>query len=371
MNTYRALTAGEIQQLEENGCRSTDWTRVRVNWTNDKSIRNVCDAKFSGDVRLGIFEKEFILPGGVPCICGVRHAHLHNVTIGDNCLIRKVGEYIANYQIGSDCLIDNIDIMAVEGRTTFGAGTEVSVLNETGGREVVITDRLSSQTAYIMALYRHRKGLHDKLAEIARRDAARMASGTGSIGNGVSIRNCGTLLDVRIGDFAKLEGVRRLRNGSICSNADAPVLIGSGVMAEDFIICSGASVEDGVMLNRCFVGQATKLGHGYSASDSLFFSNCQGENGEACAIFAGPFTVTHHKSTLLIAGMYSFMNAGSGSNQSNHMYKLGPIHQGTLERGAKRPPTPISSGRPAWEPSPWSWAAMSPIPTPPASPSPT
>ena len=48
-----------------------------------------------------------------------------------------------------------------------------------------------------------------------------------------------------------------------------------------------------------------------------------------------PYTVTHHKSTLLIAGMFSFMNAGSGSNQSNHMYKLGPIHQGTLERGAK------------------------------------
>lgn len=82
------------------------------------------------------------------------------------------------------------------------------------------------------------------------------------------------------------------------------------------------------MLTRCFVGQACHLGHTYSASDSLFFSNCQEENGEACAIFAGPFTVTHHKSTLLIAGMFSFMNAGSGSNQSNHMYKLGPIHQG-------------------------------------------
>ena len=33
--------------------------------------------------------------------------------------------------------------------------------------------------------------------------------------------------------------------------------------------------------------------------------------------------------------MFSFMNAGSGSNQSNHMYKLGPIHQGILERGAR------------------------------------
>ena len=51
--------------------------------------------------------------------------------------------------------------------------------------------------------------------------------------------------------------------------------------------------------------------------------------------FRRPFTVTHHKSTLLIAGMFSFMNAGSGSNQSNHMYKLGPIHQGIMERGAK------------------------------------
>ena len=55
----------------------------------------------------------------------------------------------------------------------------------------------------------------------------------------------------------------------------------------------------------------------------------------ACSIFAGPYTVTHHKSTLLIAGLYSFMNAGSSSNQSNHMYKLGPVHQGILERGTK------------------------------------
>ena len=58
-------------------------------------------------------------------------------------------------------------------------------------------------------------------------------------------------------------------------------------------------------------------------------------HGEATAIFAGPYTVSHHKSSLLIAGMFSFLNAGSGSNQSNHMYKLGPIHQGVAERGSK------------------------------------
>jgi len=52
-------------------------------------------------------------------------------------------------------------------------------------------------------------------------------------------------------------------------------------------------------------------------------------------LFAGPYTVTHHKSTLLIAGLFSFYNAGSGTNQSNHMYKLGPVHQGVFERGCK------------------------------------
>ncbi len=147
--------------------------------------------------------------------------------------------------------------------------------------------------------------------------------------------NTGVIENLRIGDYANICGAYRLKNGSINSNEEAPVYIGHGVICDDFIVSSGSHIDDGAMLSRCFVGQACKLGHGYMASDSLFFSNCQGENGEACAIFAGPFTVTHHKSTLLIAGMFSFMNAGSGSNQSNHMYKLGPIHQGTLERGAK------------------------------------
>ena len=143
------------------------------------------------------------------------------------------------------------------------------------------------------------------------------------------------IVNVKIGDRARIKGVSRLRNGTIISCPEAPVSIGMNVIADDFIIESGSEISDGVMLTRCFVGQACVLGHSYSASDSLFFSNCQGENGEACALFAGPYTVTHHKSTLLIAGLFSFMNAGSGSNQSNHMYKLGPIHQGILERGAK------------------------------------
>ena len=194
---------------------------------------------------------------------------------------------------------------------------------------------MSAQIAYVLAMYRHRPGLIARMNEQIEAYAREHSSERGTIGDHVTVRNTCIINGVRIGDGTRISGASRLKNGSINSNMVAPVTIGYGVIADDFIICSGSKVEDNTTLTRCFVGQSCTLGHAYSASDSLFFSNCQGENGEACAIFAGPFTVTHHKSTLLIAGKFSFMNAGSGSNQSNHMYKLGPIHQGILERGAK------------------------------------
>ena len=332
---YRKLNAKEIADLEGNGCRCGNWEDVLVSWGEATYTERIVNVSFSGKIRMGSFEGSHDFPGGISLRNGVRNAFLHNVTLGDRVLVRKTGEYIANYEIGDDSLVDNVDVLAVEGESCFGNGIEVSVLNETGGREVVMTDKLSAHAAYVMAMYRHRGQLHGKLSALARAYAETRRSAVGKIGRHVRICNCGVITDVMVGDFAELSGAMRLCDGSILSNEADPVKVGSGVRAEHFIFCSGSQIESNAMLTRCFVGQACKLGHGYSASDSLFFSNCQGENGEACSIFAGPFTVTHHKSTLLIAGMFSFMNAGSGSNQSNHMYKLGPIHQGVLERGAR------------------------------------
>lgn len=333
MRNYRALTSEEIKRLEAQACTATDWNEVQV--AEGFTPEYIHHTRFSGKVRLGVFEGEFRLAGGVRKHAGLSYVTLHNVTVGDNCFIENVKNYIANYEIGESVFIENVDIILTDKKSRFGNGVEVSVLNETGGREVMIHDRLSAHQAYIMALYRHRPLLIERMKALIEAYAEAQASETGTIGNRVSIVNSGYIKNVRIGDCCEIEGAGRLKNGTINSNASDPVHIGYGVVCDDFIISSGAHIEDGTMITRCFVGQACRMGHNYSASDSLFFSNCQEENGEACAIFAGPFTVTHHKSTLLIAGMFSFMNAGSGSNQSNHMYKLGPIHQGAMERGAK------------------------------------
>ena len=333
MNNYRKLNEEEIRQLIAHSCTADDWANIEV--AQDFKTDYVYYTRFSGQVRLGVFEHEFTLAGGMKKHAGLYQTTLHNVTVGNHCCIENVKNYIANYEIGDYTFIENVDIILVDGRSKFGNGVEVAVLNETGGREVMMHDRLSAHQAYIMALYRHRPVLIERMKGIFEKYAEENASEVGYIGSHVTIVDSGYIKNVKVGDYCKIEGAGRLKNGSLNSNGEAPIHIGYGVVCDDFIISSGSSVEDGTTLTRCFIGQACHLGHNYSASDSLFFSNCQEENGEACAIFAGPFTVTHHKSTLLIAGMFSFMNAGSGSNQSNHMYKLGPIHQGALERGAK------------------------------------
>ena len=333
MKVYRKLNKEEIEILERQMCSASDWNLVEV--TDGFSTDYVRYARFSGNVRLGAFRKVFQLAGGMVKHSGIYYATLHNVTVGDDCCIENVKNYIANYNIGDGAFIENVDIILVDGESSFGNGTKVEVLNETGGCEVMIFDCLTAQTAYVMAMFKHRPELMAKMMKMIEAYVDTVKSSVGHIGRDVTIADAGYIKNVRIGDCCKIEGASRLKNGSINSNPHAPVHIGVGVVGDDFIISSGSSIEDGVSFSRCFIGQACRMGHTYSATDSLFFSNCQGENGEACAIFAGPFTVTHHKSTLLIAGMFSFMNAGSGSNQSNHLYKLGPIHHGVMERGSK------------------------------------
>ena len=138
-----------------------------------------------------------------------------------------------------------------------------------------------------------------------------------------------------MGSHTVISGATLLEEGTIQSCEEAPVHIGEGVIAKKFIVLSGSRVDGGAILDKSFVGQGVKMGKQFSAENSLFFANCEAFHGEACSLFAGPFTVTHHKSTLMIASLFSFFNAGSGTNQSNHMYKLGPVHQGIVERGSK------------------------------------
>ncbi len=332
MGIYRKLNQEEISQLENQNCYSDDWSKVEVvNGFKTSRIRSV---NFSGNIKLGKFENEFIF-SNIKKPSGIYNASLHNCTIGDNTYIAHIRNSLSNYKVGKNVYIENVDVIEVEGKTSFGNGLQINVLDETGGRKVPIYNELSSHLAYILAMYRHRPKMIDSVRKMIDDYSEKVSSTEGSIQDNSKILNSRIIRNVHIGKNSVIEGAEQLINGSLNSSSEDPIYIGSGVIMRDFILSSGSHISDSAIVEHCFIGQSCKLGKDYSAEHSLFFSNCVGFHGEACSIFAGPYTVTHHKSTLLIAGMFSFLNAGSGSNQSNHMYKLGPIHQGIVERGSK------------------------------------
>ena len=330
---YRVLTQEEIETLTAQGCSSADWSLVQVaDGFDPNRVRN---AQFAGNIRLGANGGTITDEAGIEKCCGIDRASLFDCTIGNDVRIVGVGVHVARYEIGDGACIEHVGTLETRPDATFGNGVEIEVLNEGGGREVVLFDRLDSQFAHLLCLHRYRPGLNEKLLGFAKAEVAKVAGQHGQIGAGARIRNTKCMVDVNVGACAVIDGAALLENGTVLSSEEAPTLIGCDVQAEDFIVAEGSKVTGGAIVCKSYVGQGCQIGKQFSSEGSLFFANCEGFHGEACSVFGGPYTVTHHKSTLLIAGLFSFYNAGSGTNQSNHLYKLGPVHEGKLERGCK------------------------------------
>lgn len=331
---YRSLTFEEIETLEKNNCWAEDWNRVEVS-EDGFQAKFFHRVMFYGDIRLGCCQKNVEITKDFFKHSGINDATLRNVTVGNDCLIEKVGNYINNYTIGDDCLISNISVMETTEGASYGEGNLISVLNEVGDGNVILFHDLNSQFAAFMVKHFNDKDLKNAIRRLVSEEIARTNPERGTIGNNVKIVNTKEITNTVIQDDCEISGASRLSDCTILSSENASVYIGTGVICENSIISDGSSIVNSVKMQDCFVGEACQIANGFTASQSVFFANSFMANGEACAAFCGPFCASHHKSSLLIGGMFSFYNAGSGTNFSNHAYKMGPMHWGILERGTK------------------------------------
>ncbi len=331
---YRSLTFEEIETLEKNSCWAEDWNRVEVS-IDGFQAKFFHRVMFYGDIRLGCCQKNVEITKDFFKHSGINDATLRNVTVGNDCLIEKVGNYINNYTIGDDCLISNISVMETTEGASYGEGNLISVLNEVGDGNVILFHDLNSQFAAFMVKHFNDKDLKNAIRRLVSEEIARTNPERGTIGNNVKIVNTKEITNTVIQDDCEISGASRLSDCTILSSENASVYIGTGVICENSIISDGSSIVNSVKMQDCFVGEACQIANGFTASQSVFFANSFMANGEACAAFCGPFCASHHKSSLLIGGMFSFYNAGSGTNFSNHAYKMGPMHWGILERGTK------------------------------------
>ena len=333
MNDYRPLTSEEIEVLKQNNCWAEDWTSVNVGENFKPNFMH--RVMLYGEVNIGGFDKNVEVSQGFVKHSGINNATLRNVNIGDDCLIENIGNFINNYTIGDDCYISNISTLETTEGATYGEGNLVSVLNEVGEGNVILFSDLNSQLAAFMVKHFSDKELKERIRQLIKTDIDTKMPERGRIGNNVKIINTKEITNCVINDLCEVNGASRLSDCTLLGSIHGNVYIGTGVIAENSIIAEGSSVINSVKIQDCFVGEACQLSNGFTASTSVFFANSYMSNGEACAAFCGPFTASHHKSSLLIGGMFSFYNAGSATNFSNHAYKMGPMHWGILERGSK------------------------------------
>ncbi len=265
---YLNLDKAHINKLEQQNCSAENWKNVY--FKELKNLEQVRNVHFSGEVKVGILSGKNISFGNVERPNGIYNTHLHNCTIGDRPFIKNIKNYIANYTIGNDVVIENVDIIATEGKSSFGNGLIVEPMNESGGRAFPIFDGLTAQMAYILGLYRHRDKVIENLKKMISIYSEAHSSEKGTIGNNVVIANTKTIKNVVIGEYTRLYGVSCLINGSINSYKEAPVYIGDSVMAKNFIISSDATVDNATVISNCFVGQGCVLDKHYSAEHSIF-----------------------------------------------------------------------------------------------------
>ena len=329
---FRKLKKTEIEFLKSQGCISQSWEKILI---KNVDLNRIKDVSFHGKIKIKELNGNVSYHNKVKVEASITRATLIDVVINGNVYINNIGRLVANYEIEDGVIIENAGAIYMEGESSFGNGVETSPIMEGNGRSVKIFNRLNSHIAYIVAMYRHNYLMREKINKIIENYSSSKISKFGLIKKHAKIINARLIKNAHIDPYTTIENTDEINNTTIISTKESPSYIGTSVILKDCIVLKGAHIVDGTVIKKAFIGEGVKLGRQFSCEDSLLFANCEGEHGEMFSIFAGPYTVTHHKATLLIASHFSFFNAGSGTNQSNHMYKLGPYHHGFMERGCK------------------------------------
>jgi len=273
LGMFRPVDAREVAQLERQGNWADDWSQVRI--CPDTNLGRIWRNHFGRGVELGR-------------VASVTNSHIEDCRLGDNTTVEDV-RLLSGYAIGRDCHLFNIGEM----RYCTSKPVMAEVMNENGGRSIRLVPGMTVGDAYLWARYRDRNPLMQRFEEWSAK-----AAGRGTVGDGVEVRNCVTILDGIIGDGCRLE---------------------HGVIAERFLLGENVRLEYGLRLNDTVVGDNSTLARG-EVGNSLIF----------------PAHEQHHNSSFLIAALVQGQsNVASGAT-------LGSNHNGRTPDGE------LSAGRGYW-----------------------
>lgn len=316
----RNLTPEEILQLEKNGNSCEDWTNVLVESPFDPN--RIRHSIFQGSVRLPTFYGTVMTPGGVSVPTGIYRSTLYDCII-ENSHIQDVS-HMSGVIVSQGAILQNVGSFVASGMTSYGAGKNVAIGNEMGGRTIRIAADLTWDICESILLNRKET---EALAAVEQQIDAWLLENQQKVcfvGKGAKLCNTAIARNVWIGSHARIDGAAKVRNSLLYSSLESPTEIYDGVILEGAQIQEGvrvhsfAQVRDSLLMRQCRIGREALI------SSSIISSCCHIEEAEVTSCFVGPLTQIHHHS-LLIGTIWpdGRGNVGYGANVgSNHTGKM-------------------------------------------------
>ncbi|MHC4881984.1 MAG: DUF4954 family protein [Planctomycetota bacterium] len=329
-DTWRQLTAHEVEVLVKNGNSSDNWENLLVSDPFDPG--QIKDSEFFGFVRIGRVQNKALEYHDLKLPVGITNSCIISCDIGHDAAIHHV-RYLAHYIVGDRCILTDIDEMHTTHYAKFGNGilkdgedekirVWLDIMNETGSRQVLPFDGMIPADAYLWAKYRDDKSLQQRLKEITQNNADSRHGFYGTIGDQCVIKSCRIIKDVKVGSCAYIKGANKLKNLTINSDSEEPTQIGEGVELVNGIIGYGCHLFYGCKAVRFILANNSNLKYGARLINSFLGDNSTISCCEVLNNLIFPAHEQHHNNSFLIASVVmgqSNMAAGVtvGSNHNS------------------------------------------------------
>ena len=327
---WRHLHSSEVERLVMNNNSATDWDDI---WVTDEFDTNmVRNNRFFGKVRIGKVSRRVLQYHDLRVPIGITDSSIVSCDIGDNVAIHDV-HYMANYIIGDQCILFNIQEMSTTDHSKFGNGVIkegepedvrvwLEVMNENEGRRILPFDGMITADAYLWAKYTDDTKLQQRLKEITQQSMDNHRGYYGTIGESCVIKNCWILKDAKIGPHCYIKGASKLKNITINSSKEEPSQIGEGVILVNGITGYGCRIFYSVVATRFVLGDNCNLKYGARLIHSVLGDNSTISCCEVLNNLIFPSHEQHHNNSFLISACVmgqSNMAAGAtlGSNHNS------------------------------------------------------
>ena len=294
----RALNREEIAVMEDRGCRADDWTQVQV--AEDFDAFRVRRSHFKGRCILGRFSGEAEVVHGIKLATGIYDCTLINCQVGNDCLLENVS-FAANVIIDRGAVLFDVGSVTCSGATAFGAGQQIPIGPETGGRELPLWAEALVDEAALVARERGDASGQAAVLQSIERYVQAIRSPVSWIRRRACVRHTERIRDTYIGINAVIDHALELSNTTVLSSLEEPTSVGGGAAVTDSILQYGVSVSGSAIVRRSLLLEHSAVDEHASVDTSVIGPNTTITKGEVTASLVGPFVGFHHQSLLIAA----------------------------------------------------------------------